>query len=86
MYDEDKSYYLVNPAGAIHILPHTLATQRLKTAGWRLATKEEIGLYIKAKGRQSTKHMIAKRWSPEPPKEQELPASAIANPKVKKAK
>lgn len=73
MYDEEKSYYLVNPSGTVHVVPDTLARIRLGTVGWRLATKDEIALYIRMKGVQNMKHRIAPRWSATPPDVQEMP-------------
>jgi hypothetical protein len=83
MYDEEKSYYLVNPHGTIHVLPDTLARDRLKIAGWRMATKEEIAKLFKQKGYQVSRKPIAPKWSPVPPKDQELPEQIKPPKKVK---
>lgn len=85
MYDDEKSYYLVNPSGTIHNLPETLARIRLQQVGWRMATKEEIATLFKRKGLQTIKSRIAPKWSPEPPEIQELPDVATVKPKRKKA-
>jgi len=82
MYDDEKSYYLVNPSGTVHNLPETLARERLRQPGWRMATEREIATLFKRKGVQNTKSRIVPKWSPEPPKEQKLPEVPIA----KKAK
>ena len=85
MYDDEKSYYLVNPSGTVHNMPATLAKDRLKEVGWRMATKDEIATLFRRKGLQTTKSRIAPKWSPEPPQIQELPDVAVAKPKRKKA-
>lgn len=73
MYDEEKAYYLVNPAGTIHVMPDTLARDRLKIAGWRMATKDEIAKLFKQNGYQTSKKSIVPKWAPAPPEDQELP-------------
>ena len=85
MYDDEKSYYLVNPSGTIHMVPETLARVRLQEVGWRMATKDEISTLFRRKGLQTTKSRIAKPWSPEPPVIQDLPDVAVAKSKRKKA-
>ena len=83
MYEDEVTKYLVNPDGAIHAMPYSLAKLRLAIIGWRMATKEEIAKLHKQKGVQRFGNPICKPWSPEPPEEQELPDK----PKpVKKAK
>lgn len=84
MYEDEKSFYLVNPSGTVHNLPETLARERLRLPGWRMATKEEITILFKRKGVQNTKSRIAEPWSPEPPAEQELPDQAMAKKDEKK--
>ncbi len=37
-----KDYWIVNPAGAIHKVNREHAAERLKKAGWRMATPTEI--------------------------------------------
>lgn len=73
MYEDEKIYYLVNPKGAIHDVPSTLAKQRLAQIGWRLATKEEIRKLFAKNGSQRAGKPICKPWTPEPPLEQEIP-------------
>lgn len=85
MYDDEKSYYLVNPSGTIHTVPESLARVRLQQVGWRMATKDEIATLFRRKGLQTTKSRITPKWSPEPPNVQELPDVAAAKPKRKKA-
>lgn len=34
--------WLVNPAGALHQVPLEIARERLRTAGYRIATEEEV--------------------------------------------
>ena len=86
MYDDEKCYYLVNPAGAIHQVPETLTKIRLKSAGWRLATKDEIAKLFRNKGVQNTKHMICNRWTSLPPEDQELPDMEPKKAKTPKGK
>ena len=85
MYDEEKSYYLVNPSGAIHQVPDTIARDRLRVAGWRMATKEEISKLFKANGRQVSGKPLCAPWSPVPPEKQELPDQPVKKV-VKKGK
>lgn len=73
---EEQSYYLVNPAGAIHIVSKDHARMRLKEAGFRLAEKEEIAKYIEQKGNQTWDEPICAKFSAEPPDVQELPEPA----------
>ena len=84
MYEDEKSFYLVNPGGTVHNMPETLARIRLQQVGWRMATKEEIATLFRRKGLQTTKSRIAPKWSPEPPEFQELPDMPVAK-KTKKA-
>lgn len=74
MYEDEVTKYLVNPDGAIHAMPYSLAKARLGVIGWRMATKEEIAKLQKQKGTQRAGKPICKPWSSEPPEEeQELP-------------
>lgn len=85
MYDGEKSYYLVNPSGTVHNLPETLARERLRIAGWRMATKKEIAALFKRRGIQNTKSRIVPKWEPEALEDQELPdQSAIKKPPAAK--
>jgi len=83
MYEEDKTYYIVNPAGAIHDVPASLAKERLKIVGWRLATKEEIRKLFKANGSQRAGKAICPKWTPEPPADQEIPEQPKPKAKAK---
>lgn len=61
-------YYIVNPAGAIHGVTRAHAADRLKTAGWRLATEEEIAAYL---GQSIQRHdrPICAPWTADPDKQ-----------------
>lgn len=63
-------YYLVNPKGAIHGVDRAHAATRLKVAGWRLATEEEITVYL---GQKEQRHdrPICQPWTPDPDKQLE---------------
>lgn len=62
------AYYLVNPGGAIHGVDRDHAAWRLKTAGWRLATEEEIATYL-AQPIQRHDRPICAPWTPDPDKQ-----------------
>lgn len=84
---EEKGIYLVNPAGAIHLVTREHARERLRLVGWRVAKPHEIAelqkreaAVVKAKKAGERSHAtqtfdapIAAPWSPEPPEEPELP-------------
>ena len=61
-------YYIVNPAGAVHSVERDHAAWRLRTAGWRMATEEEIAAY---RGQEIQRHdrPIAPKWAPDPDKQ-----------------
>jgi len=80
--DEEKTYWIVNPAGAIHNVTREHAKNRLKTPGFRLASKEEIAKLQEAGFNQIWDKPICPKWSSEPPEDQELPEP----PKVEKPK
>jgi hypothetical protein len=63
---EDKTYYIVNPAGAIHPADYQHARWRLASPGWRSATAAEVEALKKAGGRQVHDSPICPPWSPEP--------------------
>ena len=67
-YRNEESIYLVNPGGAVHNLPETLANERLKQPGWRKATEEEIQRLMDQGGTQGVKARtrIAKRTAGTP--------------------
>ena len=44
--EAERAYYIVNPAGAVHVVTREHARERLKAdARWRLATDAEIAAY-----------------------------------------
>jgi|GEM_PF-2652974 len=59
-------YFIVNPAGAVHQVSREHAQWRLKQAGWRMATDEEIARYEKTSVQEAGKP-IAKPHSTELP-------------------
>lgn len=61
-------YYLVNPGGAVHGVDREHAAWRLKTAGWRLATEEEIATYL-GQPLQVHDRPICQPWTPDPDKQ-----------------
>lgn len=72
-------YYLVNPAGAIHSADKDHAKWRLADAGWKLATEQQIAVYLQQPV-QRHNSPIAPVWTPDPdeqlaalPGEKELP-------------
>ena len=80
--ENEKVYYIVNPAGCIHNVTKEHARMRLKQLGYRLATADEIKKYqelqqealrLKKSFIQSADKPICKPYSAEPPDEQELP-------------
>jgi len=70
--EEEKVYYIVNPAGAVHVVPRGIAAERLKQRGFRMATPAEIAAYEKAGGNQRFDKPLAEPWSPEPEDEVDL--------------
>lgn len=68
---KEKTYYIVNPHGAVHVVTRGHAAQRLRQVGYRMATKEEIAAYKEARV-QVHDAPIARPWSPEPVPEIEL--------------
>ncbi len=79
---QDGTYYIVNPAGAIHTCDRAHATNRLRTAGWRLAEDAEIEVYREQRIQRHDRP-IAERWSPEPEIETDLPdATGGAKPEA----
>lgn len=61
-----KIYYIVNPAGAIHVVDYEHARWRLQFAGWRSATAEEVAEYRERGGNQVHNAPICQPWTPEP--------------------
>jgi hypothetical protein len=61
-----RRYFLVNPKGAIHEADREHCRERLKVAGWRLATAAEIQALEDAGGEQRFDRPICAPWSPDP--------------------
>lgn len=61
-------YYIVNPSGAIHGVDRAHAADRFKTAGWRLATEEEIATYL-TQPIQRHDRPICAPWTADPDKQ-----------------
>ncbi len=61
-----KTYFLVNPGGAIHEAPRELAAERLREAGWRLATADEVAELKRRGGHQTADNPVCEPWNPEP--------------------
>jgi len=82
--NEETAYYIVNPAGTIHVVTYDHAKNRLRQVGYRLATDEEIAVYEETHI-QRFDRPIARPWSPEPEPEPELAAEAGVNARRVKA-
>lgn len=55
--------WMVNPAGAIHLMKKRDAESRLRwSRGWRPATKDEVALYEAAKGKQEADKPLCKPY------------------------
>lgn len=61
-----RRYFIVNPKGTLHEVTREHAAERLRIAGWRLATKDEIAQLEAAGGRQVFDAPICRPWSPDP--------------------
>lgn len=61
-----RRYFIVNPRGAIHEVTREHAKERLRSAGWRMATPEEIAALTAANGHQMFDKPICPRWAPDP--------------------
>lgn len=60
------AFYMVNPAGAIHVVTRDHAYERMRThVGFRLATDDEIEQYSESR-KQVWDQPIAEAWNPEP--------------------
>lgn len=68
----EKVYYVVNPAGTIHGVDREHARGRLRQAGWRLATAEEVAELTTRGGHQTWDDPICEPWAPEPEPEPEV--------------
>lgn len=64
--EEEKTYWIVNPAGAIHNVTREIAKMRLKTPGYRLASRGEVEKLTANGGMQTWDHPIAKPFTAEP--------------------
>lgn len=80
-------FYIRNPAGAIHNVTKAHAEQRLRKAGWELATDAEIELYLESRV-QVHDNPIGEKWTPkvevvaELPEEQRQDQEPDATPKA----
>ena len=84
MIEEEKTYFIVNKAGAVHEVTESHAKNRLANSiGFRLAKKAEIQKYYDA-DIQRHDRPIAKPFTPSKLEAQELPAQS--KPKKKTAK
>lgn len=61
-----RRYYIVNPKGAIHEVTREHARERLKIAGWRMASPQEIAELAARDGLQVFDKPICTPWSPDP--------------------
>ncbi|MCL4867797.1 MAG: hypothetical protein KJ063_02415 [Anaerolineae bacterium] len=57
---EGKTYFLVNPAGAVHEVNHEIAKARLNQVGYRIATPAEVAA-LQAMGGTQTIGQVAGR-------------------------
>ena len=63
----EKSYYIVNPSGAIHGVTREHATGRLRQdPRYRMATKPEIQALHDANGRQQVGRPLARPYAVDP--------------------
>lgn len=65
MATRQRTYYIVNPAGAIHGVDEANARMRLRQVGYRMAESEEVAVYKETRVQRSDAP-IARPWSPEP--------------------
>jgi len=70
---EEKSYFIVNPAGAIHKVTREHAENVLKNPGYRPASTEEIQKLHDQGGNQIWNKPICKPWSPKNLPDQKIP-------------
>ncbi len=69
---QEKRYWMVNPAGAVHEVDREHAAMRLRQGGgWRKATQAEIRQYLSTRIQRWDKP-IAPRWQPDPDDEPEV--------------
>lgn len=69
---QDKTYYMVNPLGAIHECDRAHAKERLGQVGWRQASEAEIAAYHEAGGHQRFDRPLAAPFTPEPDPDSEI--------------
>lgn len=62
---DEKSFLIVNPKGAMHVVSEDHARARLRIAGWHLATAEEKDAYAQANGNQRFDRPLGKRFEPD---------------------
>lgn len=63
--EKEKTYYIVNPSGAVHSVTRAHARDRLGMVGWRMASAAEIATY-KEQRIQRSDQPIAQPFSPDP--------------------
>lgn len=61
-----RRYFIVNPHGTIHEVTRDHAAERLRQAGWRMATNDEIAELERRGGNQVHDRPICQPWSPDP--------------------
>jgi hypothetical protein len=70
--ESEKTYYIVNPAGALHEVSYEHARARLRQIGYRTATAEEIAELKRRGGNQRFDDPIAEPFNPQPEPQVEL--------------
>ena len=61
---QEKYFLIVNPRGTMHVVGEVIARDRLRQAGWRMATTEERAAYKVANGNQRAGRPLAAPFSP----------------------
>ena len=62
----ERTYYIVNKAGAIHEVDYEHAKARLRQVGFRIATAAEVAELAQRGGEQRANDPICAPWSPDP--------------------
>ncbi len=62
--EQQENHYIVNPGGAVHQVSREHALERLKLAGWRMATGEEIARYDPENAIQIAGRPFGAPWQP----------------------
>ena len=75
--ENEKTYYIVNPKGAVHGVTREHARLRLRQAGYRPATRGEVEELMRRGGHQVFDNPIAKPFKPEPEAFEDLPAGGF---------